>query len=92
MSPRLTLQSLKVLRLLLKAHPHERTGAELMETSGCGGGTVYPILYRLADYGWLSSRWEPGDPVVKQRPLRHFYRLTETGLAEAKAVFKEIEA
>jgi len=38
-------------------------------------GTLYPILYRLENAGYIESRWETlerGDP-------RKYYRLTKTG-------------
>lgn len=38
--------------------------------------TLYPLLHRLADRGYLASHQEPGD---RGRP-RRYYRLTDEGL------------
>ena len=38
-------------------------------------GTLYPVLYRLEDKGWIKSRWE-----AKGRGVpRKYYTLTESG-------------
>jgi PadR family transcriptional regulator PadR len=38
-------------------------------------GTLYPILYRLENAGYIESRWETLDRGVP----RKYYRLTKTG-------------
>lgn len=53
-----------------------RYGLELAEALGIPSGTLYPILHRLVDAGWLESMWEDVDPRVEERPRRRFYRLT----------------
>ena len=61
-----------------------RHGYELSLETGLKAGTLYPVLARLADRGWLDARWEtPGPP---GRPPRHLYRLTTTGLQETRAL------
>lgn len=40
---------------------------------------MYPILIRLADRGWLETKWETDLPAG--RPPRHLYRLTQAGTA-----------
>lgn len=40
-----------------------------------GEGTVYPVLHRLEERGWISSRW---DTKTGKRP-RKYYRLTAKG-------------
>ncbi|MFK4228055.1 PadR family transcriptional regulator [Streptomyces sp. NPDC019890] len=48
-------------------------------------GTIYPILARLEQVGWVDSSWE--DPVVHEqagRPRRRFYRITQDGAVRAR--------
>lgn len=61
-----------------------RHGYDLCQQTGLKAGTLYPILIRLADRNWLETTWETGIPAG--RPPRHLYRLSETGLAQAKEV------
>ncbi len=57
----------------------ERYGYELARATRLSSGTLYPILMRLEARGLLEARWE-----LATRP-RHVYRLTQDGLAAAKA-------
>ncbi len=67
----------------LAAHPTAwRYGYELGREVALQGGSLYPILMRLRDRGWLEAAWESEpDP---GRPARHLYRLTPSGLAEVQ--------
>ncbi len=47
-------------------------------------GTVYPLLGRLNDAGWVTSEWQVADG---ERP-RRYYTLTSSGRAEL-AAFRE---
>jgi len=62
---------------------------ELKEKSGqvfiLKDGTLYPILYRLEDDGFVMSQWSEAEG--KQVP-RKYYKITEKGLQG----LKEIEA
>lgn len=53
-------------------------------------GTVYPILLRLEQAGWLESEWETADPVLLSRPRRRLYRLTGLGIGRASAALDEL--
>jgi DNA-binding PadR family transcriptional regulator len=65
--------------LVLAADPTTwRHGYDLCQQTGLKAGTLYPILIRLADRGWLETEWEKEIPAG--RPPRHLYRLTEAGL------------
>ena len=44
------------------------------------GPTVYGVLDRLEDRGWIEGYWEDQDP-DSNRPRRRFYRLTLQGAA-----------
>ena len=76
-------QTLAVLRALARDPTGWRYGYDLCQQTGLKAGTLYPILIRLADRNWLETTWETG--ISPGRPLRHLYRLTETGLAQARA-------
>jgi DNA-binding PadR family transcriptional regulator len=52
-------------------------GYDLLATSGLKSGSLYPILMRLADRGYLEARWD--EPAAPGRPRRHMYRLTPAG-------------
>lgn len=69
-----------VLGVLAESDEHGYAiGRRLLE-AGLGdvqGGTLYPVLARLADAGAVTARWEPGD----HGPGRKYYTLTEAGRA-----------
>jgi PadR family transcriptional regulator, regulatory protein PadR len=85
MAPRLTVQVLLVLQALLREPGRELYGLELSDETGLLPGTAYPILMRLEDEGWVTSRWEDVDPRAEKRPARRYYRLTAGGAAQASA-------
>ena len=52
-------------------------------------GTLYPLLMRLKNQGYLSYRWEES----KQGPPRKYYSITEKGkllLAELESAWQEL--
>jgi PadR family transcriptional regulator len=88
--PRLTQQTLKVLGTLMSGQTHELSGAEIAKLSKLSSGTLYPILYRLEEFGWLDSRWEVGDPALLGRPRRRYYRVTGEGAKRVQEVVREL--
>jgi PadR family transcriptional regulator PadR len=64
-----------------------RYGYDIARETGLASGTLYPILGRLADRGWLETRWEQDPP--EGRPRRHLYRLTADGAARAAEIRRE---
>ena len=75
--PRMTLKTLAVLNAVI-AKPMI-SGYEIKRRTGLFTGTLYPILVRLEDAGWLESEWEEGDPRILQRPRRRYYSATALG-------------
>lgn len=75
-------QAQRVIGILAERPTEWRYGYDLCRETGLKAGTMYPILVRLADRGWLATAWE--DEVPEGRPRRHLYRLTKTGLAQAR--------
>lgn len=81
--PRLSKQTRLLLQELLAAPRTWRHGYDLSQATGLKSGTLYPLLIRLDEGGFLESRWEPSE--MEGRPPRHAYRLTSQGVALAKA-------
>lgn len=85
MAPRMTVQTQLVLRALLRNPARELYGLELAEETGLMPGTIYPILLRLKNEGWVRKRPEDIDPRTEKRPARHYYSLTASGAVQASA-------
>lgn len=88
--PRLTHQTIKVLGALVSGHLRELSGADIAKLTKLPSGTLYPILYRLEQFGWVASNWEAGDPAILGRPRRRYYRVTALGAKKIKAVVREL--
>jgi len=87
--PRLTLATLKVLKVLVE-HPSSLLyGLDLSRQVGLPPGTIYPILTRLEQAGWIRSSWEQADPSDLGRPRRRLYQLTSDGAERAASVLEE---
>src|SRR5438552_13492507 len=89
--PNTSPQTLSVLALVLESPRSWQYGYALSQVTGLEAGTLYPILLRLADQGWLETGW--AEPQQPGRPPRHTYRLAgarartaRTKLAEAAPV------
>jgi PadR family transcriptional regulator PadR len=91
-TPRMTAPVLKVIAALLAEPDGEHYGLVLMRETGLPSGTLYPILLRLAQAGWVTSRWERLDPVTEGRPNRRYYRLTAEGAAAGRAELEAMQA
>jgi PadR family transcriptional regulator, regulatory protein PadR len=88
--PRVTQQMLAVLVLMLDAPTASWYGLEIARKTSLKSGTVYPLLARLEQAGWLDSEFEHIDPTIEKRPRRRLYRLT--GLGETAARQRVLEA
>ncbi len=78
-------QTLKLLAALTGSSSSWHYGYALSRETGLLSGTLYPILMRLEQRGWLETRWETPPDSDKRlgRPPRHMYRLTPGGRASA---------
>ena len=76
---RISHSGLLVLKACLDRSTRRLYGYELMQITGLASGTLYPILVRFEDAGWLSSSWEVADPREEGRPRRRLYRITGAG-------------
>jgi PadR family transcriptional regulator len=75
-------QTLLVLQTLLQQPKGWRHGYDISLETDLQSGTLYPVLMRLSDRGYLDSKWEPSE--TPGRPPRRLYRLTKDGLAYAR--------
>lgn len=71
-------QTKTVLIAMLQRPLKWQYGYDLIEETGIKSGTLYPLLIRLHDQGFLESEWRPS--AQASRPPRHVYRLTKSGL------------
>jgi DNA-binding PadR family transcriptional regulator len=81
-APRLSKPTRLLLEEFLAAPRSWRHGYDLSQATSLKSGTLYPLLIRLDETGFLESRWEPSE--LEGRPPRHAYRLTPNGVALAK--------
>jgi PadR family transcriptional regulator PadR len=79
---RLTRTTTRTLLAFLEEPRSWRYGYDLMKAADLSSGTLYPLLARLADDGWLESRWEDSEHPGK--PPRQLYRLTASGRTQAR--------
>lgn len=80
--PNTSPQTLLVLALLLESPRSWHYGYGISQRTSLRSGTLYPILARLEEMGWLDTKWaESGQP---GRPPRHTYRLTSEGAKAAR--------
>jgi DNA-binding MarR family transcriptional regulator len=61
-------------------------GLQLVRDTGRPAGSIYPILSRLEEAGWVSSEWE----TVSDHggPRRRYYKLTVDGQAHASTMLE----
>jgi PadR family transcriptional regulator PadR len=88
--PRLSHQTLRVLRLFEEQPTVRLAGSDIAKQTGMLSGTIYPIMMRLERAGWLSSQWEKLDPSDACRPRRRLYRLTGLGYNKSRAALAEL--
>ena len=84
--PRLTPQTVEVLRALLSNPATPRWGRDIGQEVGLKSGTLHPILARLELAGVVESYWESPDEHEDQgRPRRRYYRFTSGGAQAAQS-------
>jgi DNA-binding PadR family transcriptional regulator len=74
---------LALLKALSVRASEWRHGYDLMKETGLLSGTLYPLLMRMGDQVLVEAEWR--EAAQPGRPPRHAYRLTEAGLALARA-------
>ena len=84
-----SLATLAVLQAMVSRPTESHYGLELSEQADLATGTVYPILRRLEQDGWVTSSWEDVDPAEESRPRRRLYFLTGAGARLAREALAE---
>jgi len=87
---RLTRTTTRALLAFLEAPRDWRYGYDLMKVADLSSGTLYPLLARLTEDGWLESRW--GESEFPGKPPRQLYRLTATGRVRARQALERARA
>lgn len=88
---RLTRTSRAVLQTLIEGFEDDLWGLRICHLTNLPSGTVYPLLARLEELGWVTTQWED-DGLTAPRttgPRRRFYRLTPDGLVAARTALTE---
>lgn len=80
---RSSAQTLSIFEALLAQPRAWRHGYDLSTETELKSGTLYPVLMRLYERGFLESKWEESE--LPGRPPRRMYRLTTKGVAYAKS-------
>jgi PadR family transcriptional regulator PadR len=89
--PRITLQTLQVLKVLLEHPSAHHYGLAIAKGAGLATGTIYPILARLEQAGWVHSDWEAADPATVGRPRRRLYQLSADGAERATHALRDAQ-
>jgi DNA-binding PadR family transcriptional regulator len=82
--PHSSHQAAKLFAALAARPDTWQHGYDLLRQTGLASGTLYPLLMRLHEAGYLKARWE--EPA---RAPRHSYRLTASGAAFGRALLAE---
>lgn len=78
---RVTAPTIDVLSILLE-HEGPTWGLLVIKATGRPAGTVYPILERLEERGWITSTWE--ETTERNGPRRRLYEFTADGHVAAR--------
>ena len=73
-----------VLKVFLEDPGMPRYGFELMKLTGMASGSLYPMLARLEQAGWLTRGKESIDPSAAGRPPRMNYTITADAVPVAR--------
>jgi PadR family transcriptional regulator PadR len=80
----ITPKMAKVLKIFLEDPDQPRYGFEIMRLTGLASGSLYPMLARLEQAGWLSKGKEDIDPHTEGRPPRLHYTITGAAVTAAR--------
>lgn len=86
---RVTEPTVDVLRVLLDSRDAV-WGLRIVAATGRKAGSVYPILSRLEEAGWITGEWE--SDTARTGARRRLYRITATGAIEAPLVVRAFDA
>ena len=81
-APNISKHTSLLLSIMLESSAQWRHGYHLSQITGFKSGTLYPLLMRLEEQGFLASKWQDGER--PGGPPRHVYRLTASGRVLAR--------
>lgn len=101
-APRMTPHTQTVLRVLMgygsdlgdrhTVRTEGLYGLELTRRTGLPNGTLFPVLERLTQCGWVERYWEQDGPAEREkRPRRRYYRITTNGADPVGAALAEVD-
>lgn len=79
-----------ILKAFLEAPGKPRYGFELMKLTGMASGSLYPVLARLEEAGWLTKGKESIDARAAGRPPRMNYIITADAVPAARQKLAEL--
>jgi DNA-binding PadR family transcriptional regulator len=82
------LDVLEVFIQALMSDSGDLHGWAIMKATKRSGPTVYGVLDRLEDMGWIEGTWEQPSP-DQATPRKRFYRLTGAGKSGTRAILRE---
>ena len=77
---RVTKPTLAVAKFLLSLQGSSTYGLEIGKGTGLGSASVYSVLDRFEEYGWLESEWESNNS--RKGARRRMYSVTQRGTRE----------
>ena len=86
-TPRMTAPMVILLQVLLEEERQALTAVQIHAKTALGVGTIFTLLDRLAEYGWVESRWEEENKRAERAtgsPRRRYYSLSFGGAARAR--------
>lgn len=83
-------QTVSVLAFFLHNPDKWQYGYSISQELGIKSGTLYPMLIRLADRGYLETSWSSGNQ--PGRPPRHMYRLAAAGIGWAESWIRDADS
>ena len=86
----ITPKTARVLKVFLEDPSAPRYGFELMKLTGMASGSLYPMLARLEEAGWLTRGKEDIDPHAEGRPARLHYTITGAAVSAARIQLAEL--
>lgn len=86
---RVTKPTVTVARYLLALGKSSTYGLEIGHHTDLGSASVYAVLDRFEEYGWVDSDWEADSR--RRGARRRLYRVTLEGTTELKALVAAAE-
>jgi PadR family transcriptional regulator PadR len=86
---RVTSNLVKVATVLLANPDKHHWGYQTSRAAGVRSATLYRLLTRLVEYGWVTDGWEDPNTLTVRRPPRRYYVLTDRGRVELTRIIEE---